>query len=222
MNLSWSELNKNIQTELKKKEIFSQGINSLIFLRNEIFTVVENLFSDLFQNDFSLLPFPKSKVNDNATIAWSIFHLFRIEDIVCNSLIKNQQQIFFQNEYDKRLNSKIITTGNEFTNEQMIKFSKELNIKELFTYAKEVKLNSDKMILELNYESLKTKIPEERKIQLQKLNVVSSDENSFWLIDYWCNKNFLGLLQMPFSRHWIMHIDACLKIRDNQKKTLKE
>jgi hypothetical protein len=99
----------------------------------------------------------------------------------------------------------------------MIKFSKELNIKELFTYAKEVKLNSDKMILELNYESLKTKIPEERKIQLQKLNVVSSDENSFWLIDYWCNKNFLGLLQMPFSRHWIMHIDACLKIRDNQK-----
>ena len=218
MNLSWSELNKNIQTELKKKKTFSQGINSLIFLRNEIFTVVENLFSDLSQNYFSLIPFPKSKGNDNATIAWSIFHLFRIEDIVCNSLIKNQQQIFFQNEYDKRLNSKIITTGNEFTNEQMIKFSKELNIKELFTYAKEVKLNSDKMILELNYESLKTKIPEERKIQLQKLNVVSSDENSFWLIDYWCNKNFLGLLQMPFSRHWIMHIDACLKIRDNQKK----
>lgn len=217
MNLSWSELNKNIQTELKKKETFSQGINSLIFLRNEIFTVVENLFSDLSQNDFSLLLFPKSKGNDNATIAWSIFHLFRIEDIVCNSLIKNQQQIFFQNEYDKRLNSKIITTGNEFTNEQMIKFSKELNIKELFTYAKEVKLNSDKMILELNYESLKTKIPEERKIQLQKLNVVSSDENSFWLIDYWCNKNFLGLLQMPFSRHWIMHIEACLKIRDKQK-----
>ena len=132
MNLSWSELNKNIQTELKKKETFSQGINSLIFLRNEIFTVVENLFSDLSQNDFSLLPFPKSKGNDNATIAWSIFHLFRIEDIVCNSLIKNQQQIFFQNEYDKRLNSKIITTGNEFTNEQMIKFSKELNIKELY------------------------------------------------------------------------------------------
>ena len=218
MNLSWSELNKNIQTQLKKKETFSQGINSLIFLRNEIFTVVENFFSDLSQNDFSLLPFPKSKGNDNATIAWSIFHLFSIEDIVCNSLIKNQQQIFFQNEYDKRLNSKIITTGNEFTNEQMIKFSKELNIKELFTYAKEVKLNSDKMILQLNYESLKTKIPEERKIQLQKLNVVSSDENSFWLIDYWCNKNFLGLLQMPFSRHWIMHIDACLKIRDNQKK----
>lgn len=54
MNLSWSELNKNIQTELKKKETFSQGINSLIFLRNEIFTVVENLFSDLSQNDFRI------------------------------------------------------------------------------------------------------------------------------------------------------------------------
>lgn len=40
MNLSWSELNKNIQTELKKKETFSQGINSLIFLRNEIHKLV--------------------------------------------------------------------------------------------------------------------------------------------------------------------------------------
>ena len=214
MNLSWSELNKNIQTELKKKETFSQGINSLIFLRNEIFTVVENLFSDLSQNDFSLLPFPKSKGNDNATIAWSIFHLFRIEDIVCNSLIKNQQQIFFQNEYDKRLNSKIITTGNELTNEQMIDFSKSLNIQELFSYAKEVKSASNKMILELTSESLKTKITSEKKSALEKLNVVSTDESSIWLIDYWCGKDIRGLLQMPFSRHWIMHIEACLKIKE--------
>ena len=65
---------------------------------------------------------------------------------------------------------------------------------------------------------LKEKISDDRRKQLETLNVVSMDENAHWLIDYWCNKNFLGLLQMPFSRHWIMHIDACLKIRDNQKK----
>ena len=52
----------------------------------KIFTVVENLFSDLSQNDFSLLPFPKSKGNDNATIAWSIFHLFRINYIILKIL----------------------------------------------------------------------------------------------------------------------------------------
>ncbi|MBO5826530.1 MAG: hypothetical protein J6R03_07870 [Treponema sp.] len=95
----------------------------------------------------------------------------------------------------------------------MIEFSKILNIQELYNYAKLVKENSEKMILELSFENLKTKIPEERKINLQKINVVSLDESSNWLIDYWCKKDVRGLLQMPFSRHWIMHVEACEKIK---------
>ena len=54
----------------------------------------------------------------------------------------------------------------------------------------------------------------ERKEQLKLLNVVSNDENAIWLIDYWCGKDIRGLIQMPFSRHWIMHIEACLRIKN--------
>ena len=46
------------------------------------------------------------------------------------------------------------------------------------------------------------------------MNVVSNNENAIWLIDYWCNKDVRGLIQMPFSRHWIMHIEACLRIKN--------
>ena len=212
MNKTWSELNKKMQNEFKRKETFFDGINSLLLLRNELFKIVESFFSQLNTEDFSVLPFPKSKGNDNATIAWSIYHLFRIEDVVCNSLIKNVPQIFFTGGFEKRMNSSIITTGNELSNQQMIDFSKALNIQELFSYAKEVKLVSDKMILELTSESLKTKISSEKKSALEKLNVVSTDESSIWLIDYWCGKDIRGLLQMPFSRHWIMHIEACKRI----------
>ena len=212
MNKSWSELNKKMQSELKKKETFSEGINSLLLLRSELFKIVDSFFLQLSKEDFCAMPFPKAKGNDNATIAWSIFHLFRIEDIVCNSLIKDDPQIFFAGDFQKRLNASIITTGNELTNEQMIDFSKALNIQELFSYAKEVKSASEKMLLELTSETLKTKISPEKKSQLQKMNVVSTDESSVWLIDYWCSKDVRGLLQMPFSRHWIMHIEACGKI----------
>lgn len=38
--------------------------------------------------------------------------------------------------------------------------------------------------------------------------------NAVWLIDYWCNKDIRGLIQMPFSRHWIMHTEACLRIKN--------
>ena len=218
MNKAWSELKKKMQYELKKKETFSDGINSLLLLRNEMFKIVESFFSQLHTEDFSILPFPKSKGNDNVTIAWSIYHLFRIEDIVCNSLIKDVPQIFFSGDFEKRLNTSIITTGNELSNQQMIDFSKALNIQELFSYAKEVKLASDKMISELTPTSLKTKIDTEKKSKLQEMNVVSTDETAFWLIDYWCNKDFRGLLQMPFSRHWIMHIETCIKISNATKK----
>lgn len=213
MNKYFSDLNKQMQFELKKKETFADGIRSLLLLRSELFKIVESYFAELSAEDFSKMPFPNSKGNGNATIAWSIFHTFRIEDIVCNSLIKNENQIFFEKDFAKRLNAKIITTANELSNEQMIEFSESLNIEELFCYAKGVKEKSDKMILELSFEDLKSKIPEEQKTNLQKMNVVSTDESSAWLIDYWCKKDVRGLLQMPFSRHWIMHVEACEKVK---------
>ena len=45
----------------------------------------------------------------------------------------------------------------------MIAFSKVLNIQELYNYAKLVKENSEKMMLELSFEQTKSKIPEEKK-----------------------------------------------------------
>lgn len=39
-----------------------------------------------------------------------------------------------------------------------------------------------------------------------------------WLIDYWCGKDSRGLVQMPFSRYWIMHIEAALRIAGKLRK----
>ena len=65
---------------------------------------------------------------------------------------------------------------------------------------------------------MKTKITGEKRQKLLSLNVVSEDENAFWLVDYWCSKDIRGLIQMPFSRHHIMHIEACLRIIDKLSK----
>ena len=70
------------------------------------------------------------------------------------------------------------------------------------------------MLKELSFDDLKRKISDERKELLKSLHVVSEDESAIWLVDYWCNKDVRGLIQMPFSRHWIMHIEACLRIRN--------
>jgi len=214
MYKDFSALNKLLQDNLKKRTTFSDGIKILLQLRNNLMEEIDLIFKTTSPEDFFALPFPKSKGNTNATIAWSIYHIFRIEDIVCNSVINGNTQIFFEKDFQNSMNSSIITTGNELSNEELIEFSKKLNIQELYNYAKLVKETSEKMILEISYEETKLKIPEEKKEYLKSLNVVSFDESSNWLIDYWCGKNVRGLLQMPFSRHWIMHVEACLKIKN--------
>lgn len=78
----------------------------------------------------------------------------------------------------------------------------------------EVKASTENIIQNLSFDEMKNKITEDKKELLQSLHVVSEDENAFWLIDYWCGKDIRGLIQMPFSRHWIMHIEASLRIKN--------
>ena len=64
---------------------------------------------------------------------------------------------------------------------------------------------------------IKTKFTDEDKARLVATNCVSPDESAAWLIDFWCGKNIKGLLQMPFSRHWIMHVEAMNRIKGKLK-----
>ena len=112
------------------------------------------------------------------------------------------------------MNAPIVTTGNELKKQQIAVFSAQLDLNELYAYLSEVRESTEAILRGLSFEDLKRKISDERKTVLEALHVVSSDENAIWLIDYWCGKDIRGLIQMPFSRHWIMHIEASMKIRD--------
>lgn len=214
MNKDWSELNKTLQKQIKKKDTFKEGIDTLLELRSRLMKTIMLIYDELNREEFNAIPFINAQGYHNKTIAYSIWHIFRIEDIVAHTLIKEDQQVFFAGNYQERINAPLITTGNELKKQQIADFSRQLNLKELYSYIVEVKESTEKMIKDLSYNDLKRKVPQERKECLKALNVVSNDEDANWLIDYWCNKDILGLIQMPFSRHWIMHIEACMRIRN--------
>ena len=214
MNKVWSELNRTMQVQIKKKDTYESGIVTLFDLRNQLMEILTSFNEELNRKDFDAIPFINADGYHSKTIAYSIWHIFRIEDIVSHTLINESDQVFFAGNYQERINSPIITTGNELVKEQIVDFSKQLNLKELYSYIFEVKDSTEKIIRSLSYDEMKKKISEERKKQLRLLNVVSKDENASWLIDYWCGKDIRGLIQMPFSRHWIMHIEASLRIKN--------
>ena len=218
MNKLWSELNKTMQTQIKKKDTYKAGIITLLDLRNRLMETLTSLNEELIRKDFDAIPFINADGYHSKTIAYSIWHIFRIEDIVSHTLISDNEQVFFSGNYQERINSPIITTGNELVKEEIADFSKQLNLEELYSYISEVKESTEKIIYGLSYDMLKMKVAEERKEQLKSLNVVSNNENAIWLIDYWCKKDIRGLIQMPFSRHWIMHVEASLRIKNKIHK----
>ncbi|MCH5248707.1 MAG: phage head-tail adapter protein [Lachnospiraceae bacterium] len=214
MNKEWSELNKTMQSQFKKEESFSEGIETLLKLRQDLVDELYKLKKELTREDFNAIPFINANGYHSKTIAYSIWHIFRIEDIVAHSLVKRDEQIFFSDNYQKRICSPIITTGNELVKEQISEFSKSLNLEELYEYVSNVKNGTDEILNELKYSDIKRKMTDKDKDYLKSLSVVSTDDNAYWLIDYWCGKDVRGLIQMPFSRHWIMHVEAMLRIKN--------
>lgn len=216
MNREWADLNKVMQLRIKKKDTFSEGIDSLIKLRVSLIRQIMEFRNELSDSDFSAMPFMNAKGYHNKTICYSLWHIFRIEDIVAHSLIADDEQVFFKGDYQKRLGSPIITTANELRKEEIIEFSRNLSIEELYNYIADVDKSTTQILKTLTYSDTKQKISDDRRGRLESLGVVSTDESAYWLIDYWCAKDVKGLIQMPLSRHWIMHIEACLKIKDKQ------
>ncbi len=214
MNKEWSELNKAIQTQIGKKDTYKAGISTLFDLRKRLMQTLISIKEELCREDFDAIPFINAEGYHSKTIAYSIWHIFRVEDIVAHTVISGNDQVFFAGNYQMRINSPIITTGNELVKQQIADFSKQLNIEELYSYIFEVRESTERTLERLSYDELKIKIPKERKEYLKSLNVVNDNENAIWLIDYWCDKDVRSLIQMPFSRHWIMHIEACLRIKN--------
>ena len=213
MNKEWSELNKLMQSQIKRRDTYEEGIGTLLALRDALWDTISSFKVDLNREEFNAIPFINADGYHSKTIVYSLWHIFRIEDIVTHTLIEGDEQVFFREGYQKKINSPIITTGNELVKQEIADFSKLLNLDELYTYLFDVKQSTEAILRDLSYDDLRKKISAERKERLESLYVVSKEESAIWLIDYWCNKDIRGLIQMPFSRHWIMHIEACLRIK---------
>ena len=117
--------------------------------------ILTSFNEELSRKEFDAIPFINADGYHSKTIAYSIWHIFRIEDIVAHTLINESEQVFFAGNYQERINSPIITTGNELVKEQIADFSKQLNLKELYSYIVEVKAITEKIINSLSYDEMK-------------------------------------------------------------------
>ena len=118
MNKEWAEMNKTLQLQIKKKDTFAMGIDTLLELRRTLMELIMQFKDELSDTDFCAMPYINAQGYHSKTIAYSLWHIFRIEDIVAHSLIANDEQILFVGDYQSRIKSPIITTANELEKEE--------------------------------------------------------------------------------------------------------
>ena len=222
MNKDWSEKNKTIQQMIGKETTYKAGIKLLIEFRSELFEQITQIVNGFPREAFYQMPFAGANGYHSKTLAYSIWHIFRIEDIVAHTLIQDDEQILFSGGYREKIGCDIITTGNELKGEGLAEFSKKLDVDSLYAYAKDVMLSTNEMLQKLDDQQMKRRFGDEDRNRLLESECVSLDENAVWLIDYWCNKDIRGLIKMPFCRHWIMHIEAMQRIKNKLCKLARK
>ena len=108
MDKAWSENNKEIQKLLTKEATFKEAIQKLLDFREEMFEQITQIVSGYPDEAFAKMPFAGADGYHSKTLAYSIWHIFRIEDIVAHEMIAEDEQILLREDHLKATASPII------------------------------------------------------------------------------------------------------------------
>jgi hypothetical protein len=217
----WNEKQKNLAVFLPDQKTFSKGIKLLLEMHSllhdkKVYKAdTKTFYDDLWEN---MKEETCKVISDKETsILWNIWHITRIEDIISNIIIGNKETIF-NNEIQAKLNIKIKDTGNAMTYSEIESLNKNINIKELKGYRVKVGKSTQKNIETLEFTDIKKKVEKEQLEKIKQNGGVIDDPKSIWLLDFWGKKNILGLIMMPITRHQIVHLNDCFKIKQKYNK----
>ncbi|WP_312197496.1 DinB family protein [Anaerospora hongkongensis] len=176
--------------------------------QSNVVTLEDELWEGLHKNTFCTMPTIKDE-----TIAWSLWHITRIEDITMNILVANETQIIYKGNWLEKLGVTVCDTGNSMTDEEIIDLSCRLNLQELRQYRIAVGRKTREIITSLQPADLKGKIKADRLQRILEEGAVLNVEGANWLIDFWGRKNVAGILLMPVTRHQMVHLNAAMHLK---------
>nr|WP_308657234.1 hypothetical protein [uncultured Agathobacter sp.] len=142
-------------------------------------------------------------------MCWQFWHTYRIEDLVSNILMADQEQMF-NRDWQIKIGSSITDTGNSLELDEAIAFGKEINIKALREYIIAVGKNTRNILENITLEQVKSMVPYERVMHILEEGGVTTDFRSVWLLVYWGSLTMGGMILTPMTDHHMMHLPPCL------------
>jgi hypothetical protein len=145
------------------------------------------------------------------SIVWCFWHLTRCEDITMNMLVAGTPQLLLKDGRLERMRITAGDTGNAMDADEIADFSAQIDIPALRAYRLTVGNRTREIVEGLQQGDFKRKTdPARLRWAVTERAVLASQQ---WLIDYWGRLTVAGLLQMPPTRHNLVHLNEALKIK---------
>lgn len=207
-----SELRKMMANPDLHEEVmqlfFSQHamLHSAIMAQTEPWSFEDEVLDDLSEAEIRRIP-----KNQDHSVAWNIWHIARIEDVAMNLLVAGSPQVFIQDKWLESLQINVRDTGNAMSPKCVEELSASIDIQSLREYRVSVGRRTREIVAKIHPQELRSKV-EPSRIQsvLDEGAVVEAARD---LTEYWGRRDIAGLLLMPASRHMLVHLNECLKIK---------
>ncbi|MGI6665642.1 MAG: DinB family protein [Christensenellaceae bacterium] len=218
----WNKKQKRLREIIKKRESFPEAIALIKALHGHthtqaVYPTQKDSALCALLHDFS----PPLKAimpkKSDVTIAWNLWHITRIEDIVTSILILEQSSLL-TTEIMQALEIPFYDTGNAWNDAEIILFSDKVNFEALIDYRNNVGLRTKEMLGTLSFEMLSRKVSPVALAHVLQEGGVTSAEDSIWLLDFWGKKDIAGLLLMPITRHQRGHLYDALRLKEQIPK----
>ncbi len=219
----WNPMQSKLRELIQSKDNFGE-MKELLFQMHAlvhssaVYQGKETTYMDEIWEGLDDMAFKKMPTVKDDTIAWNIWHITRIEDLTVNLLITKGNQVLDE-EWHKRLGTAVKDTGNAMTDEEIIELSQTIHRESLYEYRNAVGQKTRQMIQDLRQEDLKRKVEKEGLNRILNEGGVTTHPDSIWLLDFWGRKNVAGIILMPVTRHQVVHINDCLRLKNICKKS---
>jgi len=200
--MSFDQHDKAIQLFLRQHSM----LHSFNMAQSELWSFEDEVLDDMTEEQICRIP-----QNCEHSVAWCIWHIARIEDVVMNMLVAGSSQILHWGNWLERMKITVRDTGNEMDEEEIATLSTTIDIEALRAYRVAVGRRTRAIVKQLEPQELKKKVDPFRVQQVMEKGVVVNAARA--IANYWSRRNIAGLLLMPATRHNLVHLNEALRLK---------
>jgi hypothetical protein len=212
---SWSTQQKELRAALSNETQHNQAIDLFMRQHNILhsakvgqaaWSYEDDILDDLSEEQWRQIP-----PNGEHSIVWNIWHITRIEDATMNLLVAGQSQLFNEENWQQRLNTPLINSGNDIPMADIVKLSEAVDVEALRLYRTAVGQRTPAIVSNLTFADFKQPVDPHRLQQIMLQGVLLPEAEG--ILDYWSRRTLAGLLLMPATRHNLVHLNEAYTLK---------